>query len=82
MRITSNTATARTFVEVLNDFLATYPEFQAYVSEQGLEDIKDGFVKRQIAAYRTSDRDEHNSSPTPPHIRDAFLPFHVEVNGL
>ena len=72
----------RTYHDVLDEFIRTYPEFRAFLDSQTIDDAKTGFVKRQAARFRTADENEHDPAPIPPHIREAFLPFYESVPPL
>ena len=67
--------------EALDAFLKAYPEFREFYEDYGQERARKELTKRLARRFREIDEREHdeNLPPVPPHIRDQFLPFSIDV---
>jgi len=66
--------------EAVDAFIEAYPEFREFVEVISKDSAKRAFISSLAARFRESDQKEHDTKPPiPEHIRQKFLPFHIDV---
>lgn len=68
------------FDDAVEAFEKANPDFAEYATNAGRARVLVECAKKLARQYREIDHHEHEDPPpTPPHLRDTFLPFHIDV---
>jgi|SRR5262252_5170547 len=72
-----------TYEEGYEAFIAAYPQYREFEDDFAHGRAKAEIIKRLDSGFRQNDANQHEDpQPTPPHLRQQFLPLHIDVPPL